>query len=396
MDWVLLLSIAWLTAPAVEVETLDGAIAAGTLLELGPQGVKLDSGRGPVAIELDRLASMTLKADPEVPAPPPAVWLELVDGSCLVGSAYTAAEGRTRLTLTDGTPLELSTNDVKWVRFRPQTAATAAQWARFLEAEMKSDLLVLSTAEAIDRHKGLIRTVSPEVVQFELDGELLPVQRARVYGLVYYHPAGRELPQALGSVEEVSGASWSVQAVALAGQRLEWTTPTGLKVARPLAGVKRIDFSRGKVLYLSDLEPESVSWTPYIGLGNDFPAREESAAPRRDRSRDGGPLQLDGKTYNKGLALASRTLLVYRLPERFRRLVAVAGIDDRVRPHGHVRLEIRGDQKVLLETTLCGREPARPLSVELAGVRRLAILVDFGEDLDVADHLDLGEARLVK
>jgi hypothetical protein len=61
-----------------------------------------------------------------------------------------------------------------------------------------------------------------------------------------------------------------------------------------------------------------------------------------------------------------------------------------------VLLVVRGDDRVLLETAVAGTDPPRAVDLDLAGVRRLAILVDFGGDLDVADHLDLCEARIVK
>jgi hypothetical protein len=67
-----------------------------------------------------------------------------------------------------------------------------------------------------------------------------------------------------------------------------------------------------------------------------------------------------------------------------------------VRPNGNVRLVIQGDDRVLLETSVAGTEAARLVDLDLTGVRRLSILVDFGENLDVADHLDLAEARIVK
>ncbi len=375
---------------------LDGAAMAGGLSELGLQGIKLTTERGPVALEIGKLAGISPKGVPEGAGSAPAVWLELVDGSSPVGSAYTATEGRARLTLPGGEPLDLPTQDVRWVRFQAPSGAAPAQWSRILGMDLKSDLLAVKTADGIDYHKGLLRDVTAEAVKFELDGELLPIQRSKVYGLAYYHPAGRELPQALGAIVETSGATWSMRTIQLAGERIEWTTPTGLKLSRGPAAIKRIDFSKGKIAYLSDLEPESVAWTPYVHFGKDFPARTESAAPRRDRSRDAGPLVLDGKSYRKGLGLSSRTLVVYRLPERFSRFVATVGIDDRVRPLGHVRLVIRGDDKTLLDTAVAGTEPAQPVNLDLAGVRRLSILVDFGEDLDVADHLDLGDAKLVK
>jgi hypothetical protein len=406
---ILLLSIAVLTAapPAVEVETLDGARTAGGLLELGAGGLKLATERGPVSLEIGKLAGVSPKGGQESKGekenkggqektPHAGVWLKLVDGSVLVGSTYTATGGRARLTLSGVEPLDIPTQDVKWVRFEPQKEALAGPWTRILAMDVKSDLLVVKAGETIDYHKGLLRDVSADVVSFELDGELLPIKRAKVFGAAYYHPAGRELPQAVASLSEASGAVWAVRTVALAGENLEWTTPTGLKLARPLAAVSRIDFSKGKILYLSDVEPESVQWSPYIRFGKDFPSRAAYAGPRRDRSRDGGPLQLDGKSYTKGLALSSRTVVVYRLPDRYSRFTATAGIDDRVRPRGNVRLVIRGDEKALLETTVAGTEPAKPISLDVAGVRRLSILVDFGEDLDVAGYLDLGDAKLVK
>jgi hypothetical protein len=395
--WTLLLSVGLLAAPpAVEVQSLDGTVMAGGLLELGDKGIKLATERGPVVLEIGKLAGIWPKGVPGGAAPAPAVWLELVDGSSPVGSAYTATEGRARLTLPGGEVLDLATQDVRWVRFQPLTGAAAGQWARILGMDAKSDLLIVKAGEGIDYHKGLLRDVSAETVKFELDGDVLPISRSKVLGLAYYHPAGREMPPSLGTLGETSGATWAVRTIQLAGEKIEWTTPTGLKLARLATAITRIDFSKGKIAYLSDLEPESVEWTPYVRLGKDFPARAESAAPRRDRSRDAGPLVLDGKSYTKGLGLSSRTLVVYRLPERFSRLVATAGIDDRVRPLGHVRLVIRGDDKTLLETTVAGTEPARPLSLDVSGVRRLSILVDFGEDLDVADYLDLGDAKLVK
>lgn len=382
--------------PAVEVETTDGGVVAGGLVELGAGGIKLATDRGPVSLEIAKLTGISPKGVPEGAGPPPGAWVELVDGSSLVGSAYTATEGRARLTLPGGEALDIPTQDVKWVRFQSPTEAVSSQWSRIVGSELKSDVLVVKTAETIDYHKGVLRDVTAEVVRFELDGEVLPIKRAKVYGLAYYHPAGRELPQTLGTLSEASGATWSVQTIALVGEKLQWTTPAGLKLTRGLAAVTRIDFSRGKVVYLSDLEPESVSWTPYISLGKGFPSRAESAAPRRDRSHDGGLLHLDGKSYRKGMGLTSRSLVVYRLPERYSRFVATAGIDDRVRPRGHVRLVVRGDERVLLDQAVAGTEPAKPVSLDLTGVRRLSILVDFGEDLDAADYLDLAEARLVK
>jgi hypothetical protein len=51
---------------------------------------------------------------------------------------------------------------------------------------------------------------------------------------------------------------------------------------------------------------------------------------------------------------------------------------------------------VLFDEAIRGADEPRQLDISLAGVRRLQILVDYGEDLDVGDHLNLCEARIVK
>ena len=118
--------------------------------------------------------------------------------------------------------------------------------------------------------------------------------------------------------------------ISRSAKSLQWTTPGGVKVERPLAEIKSFDFSLGKVQYLSDLKPESVVWTPFFGQGQVSPTLERFYAPRMDRNFESNPLQLEKTIYSKGLALHSRTEIVYRLPGAYGRFKAVAGIDDAV------------------------------------------------------------------
>jgi beta-galactosidase len=160
--------------------------------------------------------------------------------------------------------------------------------------------------------------------------------------------------------------------------------------------VSRFDFSSGKVVYLSDLEPEFVEWTPFFAFSRDAAALAEFGSPRRDAALEGGPLKLNGTSIAKGLALRSRCVMTYRLPGSFREFSALAGIDDRMGDRGHVRLLIRGDDRDLLDKIITGRDAAMALRVGIENVKRLTIVVDYGDDQDFADQLDLGEAKVSK
>ena len=50
----------------------------------------------------------------------------------------------------------------------------------------------------------------------------------------------------------------------------------------------------------------------------------------------------------------------------------------------------------LAETHPAGTRPAEWIDVDITGVRRLSILVDFGEDMDLGDQVNCCEARIVK
>jgi len=395
--WYVVIACALSAAPpTVEVRTVEGETAAGTLVGLEGQRVAIQSDSGRREWELSRVAGLSIQGHAGRALPAPARLVELADGSRLAAADFAADKGRAQVSLVGAPAVELPVQEIRLVRLAPPTDALASQWEQIVGAESPADVLVVKRDDAIDYYKGVIHRVTEEAVDFETDGERLPVKRSKVFGLVYHRTSGRELPEAMGTVVESSGSVWAASSVALAGGQLEWVTPLGLKVARPLGALVRLDLSRGKFVYLSDLPPESTEWVPYFSMGKELPARVSLFAPRQDQGLQSGPLQLDGKRYAKGLSIHSRTTIVYRLPERFRRFSAVAGIDDQVRPQGSVRLVIRGDERVLFETMVSGREAARPVELDVSGVRRLVILVDFGEDLDVGDHLNLCDARLLK
>ena len=395
--WTLLLLAAiGTTPPTTEVHTLSGETLTGPIVGLSGNQVTIETAEGRVAIDLDRLAGLASQDQEAGQGPQPGLLVELADSSAVAAADFTVHEGRARIQVGGAEHLELPVEEVVAVRLQPESAATADAWAKIRQQDKTTDLLVVRKGDVLDYHRGTIRDIDDAIVKFQLEGEVLAVKRAKVFGLVYYHPRGRELPDSLCQLVDISGSAWSVRSLALEGDTLRWTTLLGLEVSRPLASVARIDFSQGKIVHLSDLEPEAVRWTPYLGTVQQLAVRSDLYAPRKDTNLRGGPLELGGKIYGKGLALHSRTELIYRLPSGFGRFKATVGIDDGVRPRGNVLLVVRGDDRVLAELILTGVDPPKPLDLDISGVRRLVLLVDFGDDLDVADHLDLCDARIVK
>ncbi|HVC96216.1 MAG TPA: NPCBM/NEW2 domain-containing protein [Pirellulales bacterium] len=390
----LLLTAALAADPQFDLRTTDGQELTGRLVELSAREVTLDTVGGRVIVPSERVAGLVARQRPAAPNQTANVWIELVDGSQLPAGAYAVTGGKAHIELLGGAAVEVSTRSIAHARFKPQDAEMAAQWAEILVGERADDLIVIRQKGGLDFQAGVLGDVNGTTVGFKLDDETLAVKRARVEGLVYYHKSGRTLPASFCRVTNGAGSRLEVQAIELAEGRLRLTTPAGLKLDLPLDQVVAVD---GKIQFLSDLTPESSVWVPYFGRAGEPASLAELYRPRMNEAADGGELRLDNKVYSKGLCVHSRTELVYRLPAgQFRVLKALAGLDDRVRPEGHVRLVISGDGKTLFEATLTGHDDPLPIDVDVHGVGRLKILVDFGEGQEVSDHLDLCEARILK
>ena len=257
--------------------------------------------------------------------------------------------------------------------------ATAAKADRLV---LRSDETVQGTIESIEAGKVVFRNAALGKIDVPFDRirsiffapEAAPPRKPdnRVVAIVHTDDAsvlrGRLGPLAQGKLR----------------LRASFGVPLSLDVARVLS----IEFRGGRLVYLSDIEPAQVKETPFF----DIVWRH-----RRDASVDGHPLRIGGKTYRKGLGVHTRCRLVYALDGAYRSFITDVGIDDEVGDKGSADVRVLVDGKLKFERkALTGR--AAPLRIELdvAGAKRLTLIADFGPQLDIADHVDWANARLIR
>jgi hypothetical protein len=385
-------------ATDVEIRPASGASVRGQLVEISGDAVVIKDNAGTRRLPLTELWEITTSAQPPRDARAPSVWIDMADGSQVYAAQFTVTSGQVAIQLLTGQKLTMPTLAVRSVRFRDHAAAPklAQQWTEITSARITADAIIVRRAESLDHLEGIIRDVTDENVQFEFEGKTIAAKRSKVDGILYYHPMAGDLPNRLAQVVDVSGSRWSAKSVQAAPDRFDLTTVSGVNVSLGVDQVTKIDFSSGNTVWLDDLEPESFQWRPYVAskLPNDLLSKLFD--PRSPGGRGNATLVLGGQNFEKGLSLNSRMELVYRLTEDFRRCQALVGIDDRVREGGNVRLVISGDDKELFSQAITGHDEPFPLDLDITGVKRLKIVVDFGDELDIADHLNLCEARLTK
>jgi hypothetical protein len=389
-----LVCLSLLTAsPSFAALGVDGAETRGQLVEFSTDRITILSEGKSVTLP----TAQVVRLAPVEKLPPTELigaYVRLTDGSRIAAGSYTVA-GRTATARMGDVSVAISTELVHSVRFKQQSHEIAAQWEKILAMPVAADLIVIREGPSIDYLEGVLGDVTADRVEFTLDGEKVPVKPARVEGVVYYHPRAAAADGAACIVNDSNGSSIGAQSLALDGENVRLTTPAGVVVSVPLARLTTVEFP---AQYLSQFKPEFITFSEYLrSKPSQLPLVEKKYRPRFDRSFKGGPLQLGGRSYARGLALHSRTEISYLLPESFGRFTALAGIDDRVRPAGNVRLVISADDRVLYDGILTGGQEPVPISVDITGAARLRFLVDFGsDDTDTFDHLNLVDARLFK
>lgn len=384
--WHLVLLAALADLPAAEVETLKGDRQTGGFAELNGRTLRLQKDAASVELPVAEIVGLRFVA-PATPDPFIGPRVVLVDGTRLTCSDFAIERGQARFTTAQCGILSVPVARVAQVRFGVSTSKLDEAWNAIASRESKTDLLVVKKEDVLDHLNGVVGDVG-EKISFLLDGDEVPVSREKVYGIVFRRKTGA-VPKPTCQVDLASGDVLQAVNVAATDGEFRLKLATGSEVTVPVAAVAGLDFSAGKIRYLSQLEPRDVKSLPFWDA---ISYREY----RRDRSLDGTPISVGGKTYSRGLAINSRTTLRYRIAGEYTRFQGVMGIDDSVRGLGDVHVVISGDGKPLLEADVKGRNPPRPFSLDVTGVRDLEILVDFGGDANIGDHLDLADAKLIK
>jgi hypothetical protein len=410
----LLVILALTTAASADVTAtkLDGTLVAGRLQEWSDAGLVLTTVDGSINITDSDLLSVQFAPAATDSGEP---ILELVDGTTLplADLATTSDTVTAQLRMpppADPHDVVIPLSQLRAVRLQPLETSVLSQWQEIRALDAPGDLLVVlqRSGKSLDYMEGVVGKISDRDVEFTLDGKTVRVARNKAAAIVFYRsdPPLEDTPQCV--LVGRDGLRVPASTVRSAGDALIVETAAGLQLSWPLAAITSADFSAGKVIFVSQLRPAKALWQPLVAL----PAAASRAAkygqPRFDRSATGGPLTLrfpdsqrpDGpgriESYAMGLAIRSRTELVFRLPRGYNRFMAVAGIEPSATASGNVMLTVFGDDRLLVEAAIAGSDQPLPLELDVAGVKRLRILVDFGQNLDTGDWLNLCNARIVK
>ncbi len=379
-----------LAADAVKLRTLANKTVAGQLVELSTKGAVIQTTSGTTRVALPQILDMDFGVSPET-LPEKYTDVELTDGSLVHCSSFAMHGPQVELKLVSGQTIKLPLTAVSYILNDAQDAKIKQAWQAALSKRGPHDLVA-------SRKGGIGNTFEVTFGDPDAKGETIPFafpdgdkrqpKIAGLLGMSFLRQPNPDAPQTLCKVYDSSRNVLMAARLTASDKGISIVTVCGAHLDYPRQVVSRLDFSKGKLTYLSSMEPLKVTEHSNV---------ERVEHYRVNQSLDGGPLQLaDGKKYDQGLAIHAHTELVYDLGGQYNEFTAVLGVDALVGGDSNVKLTILGDAKELFAATITRKDKPRPIKLNVKDVHQFTIIVSSADVLDLGNHIDICEAKMSK
>ena len=275
--------------------------------------------------------------------------------------------------------------------------ASNAERSRF-DLAMKSrsveqDQVIADAGNNQQLLSGLIESIDSERLMLNYQGSSRSISLTKVIAFISADLKPQMPPGPLANVRLIDGGSLSGVIQGLVAGKLTINLPAGTTLAIPWSQVSAVSISSSSFAWISDLEPTSQDFSPLATLP--FTARN-------DTSVDGNPMTLvwnssgARRTYHKGIGTRSASRIEFENTGDYQRLVATVGIDSETDGKGDCQVSVWGDDIQLWSAEITGAGDPVPLDISIDGMKRITLVVRVGRGLDMGDHVDWAEARLVK
>lgn len=251
------------------------------------------------------------------------------------------------------------------------------------EASRELDTIFISGGAELQEVDGLIEKVDANSLVFDRNDTLQSVPLARAYGVVLASPLLKVDERPACVLTLAGGTRLRADIKELKDGQVSLSLVEGVEISVPWEQVRRIAISSERLEYLSDL----------VALrGANKPVLAPNRPWQRDRTVSGLPLQIGDQVYDKGLGLASGMSVTFPNEGLHDLFLAEIGIDIDSGVRGDCEFVVFCGEREMFRKRMRGGESAELVKVDITGVSEVTLRVDYGEDLDIADHADWGDA----
>jgi hypothetical protein len=348
-----------------------------------------DNQQAQIAFQSDQHSDAKLAVDTKTAVPPPTdVVVYMLDDEKLTGKFDSLGPETVTIMAPWNDKLAIPLSRVIGVHFGLlDRKETPESFANRLKNRGSEDVLLAQTKDGeVVTIAGIVEGTDKDRLKFSYQGKTRTLPLRVVEGLVLATRESKSTDELRPSFSLPAGAVVSGRWDDLDATTWKITAPWGQVLKIPANDIQGVKFRGGKMTYLSDLTPSKVDETPFFGRKLPF---------QRNGALTGGPLKMDGQTYERGLAVHSRSELTYDLDSAYTTFEALVGFDDAANAQGRVDCRVIADGKELYQNPdLRGDAPPVKLSLPVAGVTQLKLVIDFGAGQDTGDRVIWANARL--
>lgn len=369
--------------PRVTARLADGRTPVGKLLAISSVDVALGDPLG-VKFPLSEIVRLDFP-NGQVEAFGRTALIELANGD-RIAAGLTSMSDEAVVALwkahSDWPPVRIPAETIAGIVMSVPHGAVrrSAIFSEVFEHRQKSDVVLLVNG---DRAAGDLVEFDQAHLKLAQGGKNVPIEMSRVRA-VSFNASLSNLPRQkspriqvlLSDGSFISGNGASCEA----GGPLRLTAAFGAALEIPLSAVSAIRFLDGRATYLSEVQPVDARLEGFFG----------SRAPvafRKDHNLAGGPLAMRGLEFSCGIGTRSGSRITFDLGARYRQFQTSAGLDDLAQGKGSVRFVVERDGKRAFESpSVTGSQ--QPISIgplDVTGVQRLTLVVEYGELADIDD-----------
>lgn len=255
------------------------------------------------------------------------------------------------------------------------------------------DSVLVQTSEGERGVQGIVEGLDRQELKINYQGESRTIGLERLNAIVMAD-IGLAAPDGpMATVRLTDGSTTRGVLGELADGRLSLQTSGRTALEINADKVVSIAINSDRLIFLSDLDPVDVQQKSVFTVTRPW-QRDQSVEKRKLAIGSGEsdqPLR-----FKKGLGTQSFTELVFRNEDGFDQFAATVGIAIETQGRGDCRMVVRGDGIELWSGRVRGTDPPQEIKVDIKGMQDVALVVYPGEDFDLADHANWGNARFLK
>jgi hypothetical protein len=407
---VWLASSGWAQQSTVELQSVAGAKVNGTIVRIEADRVSLVTTSGPLDFDFEKINSISFGTKSKA-LTDTQTKIQLVDGSVLHASSISIESGKLRANLPSGVALSVPTRDIEFVQLKAygNDLELRRQWRDILDDDSREgDAIVVNREDALNSIEGIVGDLSQDKLSFSIEDRTAQVSLDKLDAILFYHATGRELVSPVAQLILTDNSEILVQEIKWVDSELKAVAVCGANFDIKTTSIVRLNFSFGRDVWLSSMEPSTNDWQPLITSPAIVDKLRRMKLARSNESFSGQPLSLvfsaangsslmgQTRQFETGFAIQSGGKLAFSLDRRYQNLTGWVGFDPSANPSGNVLFKVLVDGKLSLEKELISRDMKNPLelNLDITDAERVVFEVDYHDGRSIGDQLHLVDLKV--